>query len=299
MKNIKLEDIISGQCYHVCTDGQESPVIMREEEDYRIAHNYIAICSWITEVEILAYSIMSNHIHAAIVCMNRKKAEQFIRLFKQLYSRYLRNKYDIEDALHKIKDSISIINDIQYLRNCIAYILRNPICAKVCRRIEDYEWSSQSCYFNRDDSKGIPVSALGIREGRRILKTRYDLKKCPLLIDEKQKITGKSFIKYDIVEAIYQNSGRLFLYFLGTCNDTRLEYEMACKPLLKMNDTDLMEIAEKLSISRFNGKSISELSSQNKCSIIKHLYFNNKTSIPQLARVLGLPTKLITSILRN
>ena len=299
MKDIRLEEIVSGQCYHVCTDGQECPVIMRDEDDYRIAHNYIAICGWIIGIDILAYCIMSNHIHVAIICGNRTLAEQFIRLFKQLYSTYLRNKYEMEGTLHRIKESITIINDIYYLRNCIAYILRNAICAKVCKRIEDYKWSSHACYFNRNDSKDRLISSLGIRERRKILKTRYNLNNCHLSIDEENKISTKSFVRYEIVEKAYLNSGRFFLYFLGTCNDVKLEYEMACKPLLKVNDTELTGVADRLAQTKFCGKSISELSIQNKCSLIKHLFFNNKTSIPQLSRVLGVPRSLVSRILSS
>lgn len=40
-----------------------------------------------------------------------------------------------------------------------------------------------------------------------------------------------------------------------------------------------------------------ELTSAEKCSILKHLFFNNKTSVPQLSRVLGLPRKLIQRIM--
>lgn len=89
------------------------------------------------------------------------------------------------------------------------------------------------------------------------------------------------------------------LFYLGTCNDAKMEYDMACKPLLRVNDTELSGIAESLASSRFNGKSISELSTQSRCSLIKNLFFNNKTSIPQLSRILGIPRELVSKILRS
>ena len=78
-----------------------------------------------------------------------------------------------------------------------------------------------------------------------------------------------------------------------------MEYEMACKPLLGVNDTDLLSSTEKIAASRFNGKKIAELTNQQKCSIIKTVFFNNKTSIPQLSRVLGLPRDIISRILSS
>ena len=296
MKELKLTDVIPENCYHVCTDGQESPLLMRDKEDYQTARTYLAIASWKTGVELIVYCIMSNHIHALILCKDRKMAEQFIRLFKRLFSFHLRNRYGIKKALHGICDSIILIDSIQYLRNCIAYVLRNSICAKVCPRIEDYRWSSYSCYFNKNELH-THVSTIKAREIRVRFKTRENLSKSPFYVDENGDILDSSFIRQDIVEKAFQNSGRFFLYALGTCNDAKLEYEMACKPLMRVNDTEMATSAEELARSQFNGKSLAELNTKEKCSMIKKLFFNNKSSVPQLSRILGLSRSLISQIL--
>ena len=72
---------------------------------------------------------------------------------------------------------------------------------------------------------------------------------------------------------------------------------MALKPRFRVNDTELINLAESLASSRFKGKKLSELSIQSKCTMVKNLYFNNKTSIPQLSRVLGLTREIVTRIL--
>lgn len=299
MKEIELKEIISGNCYHISTNGHECPTMMRDHHDYITAHNYLAISAWKTKVEIVAYSIMSNHVHALVICSNREIAVTFIRLFKLLLSHHLRNRYGMKKTLHSIKDSIILIDSISYIRNCIVYILRNALCAKICVRVEDYPWSSYGCYFNKTHVESKPITSLGVREKRRILKTRAILSNCPFCIDQKGKIVDESFIRHDIVEKIFRNSGRMFLFSLGNCNDARMEFEMACKPLMNVSDNDLLFVAEELASKKFNGKSIAELSINNKCSMIKTLFFNNKTSIPQLSRVLGIPRHLTSTILSS
>lgn len=299
-KNLRLEDVVtSGNCYHVCTDGQESPLLMRGHEDYQMARTFLALAAWKVGLELIVYSIMSNHVHALVLSPDRKLVEKFIHLFKRLLSTHLRNKYGIQKALHGIQDSITLIDSIQYMRNCIAYILRNALCAKVVSKIEDYPWSSYSCYFNRKSQSGRHISVLGVRETRALLKTREDLSQSPFHIDENGHILDSSFVRSDIVEKTFLNSGRFFLLALGTCNDARMEYEMACKPLMRVNDTEIAIAAEDLARTRFKGKGLAELNSRDKCSMIKNLFFNNKTSIPQLSRVLGLPRRLISQILSN
>ena len=298
MKNIELKDLFSGNGYHVCTNGQETPTIIMDKEDFKVAHNYLALAGWKTGIEILAFVIMSNHVHIIIICKDRNQAVRYIRSFKKLYSMYLSRKYDMSEALRGIEDSISLIDSISYFRNCVAYILRNALCARICKRIEDYPWSSYPCYFNmlaHEDAGSI--SDLGIRERRMVLKTRMDLSECPYLVNSEGMIEAKSFVRYDIVEKAFVNSGKFFLASLGTCNDAKMEYEMTCKPLVRVNDKELAEVIEALTEKRFEGKKISGLTQSQKCSIIKNIYFNNKTTIPQLSRILGLPKGLIKHIL--
>lgn len=298
MKNIELKDLFSGNCYHVCTNGQETPTIVMDKEDFKVAHNYLALAGWKTGIEILAFVIMSNHVHIMIICKDRNLAVRYIRSFKKLYSMYLSQKYDMSEALRGIEDSISLIDSISYFRNCVAYILRNALCARICKRIEDYPWSSYPCYFNMQAHEGAGrISDLGIRERRMVLKTRMDLSECPYRVNSEGMIEAKSFVRYDIVEKAFASSGKFFLASLGTCNDAKMEYEMTCKPLVRVNDKELAEVIEALTEKRFEGKKISGLTQSQKCSIIKNIYFNNKTTIPQLSRILGLPKGIVRQIL--
>lgn len=298
MKNIELKDLFSGNCYHVCTNGQETQTIVMDKEDFKVAHNYLALAGWKTGIEILAFVIMSNHVHIMIICKDRNLAVRYIRSFKKLYSMYLSQKYDMSEALRGIEDSISLIDSISYFRNCVAYILRNALCARICKRIEDYPWSSYPCYFNMQAHEGAGrISDLRIRERRMVLKTRMDLSECPYRVNSEGMIEAKSFVRYDIVEKAFASSGKFFLASLGTCNDAKMEYEMTCKPLVRVNDKELAEVIEALTEKRFEGKKISGLTQSQKCSIIKNIYFNNKTTIPQLSRILGLPKGIVRQIL--
>lgn len=163
---------------------------------------------------------------------------------------------------------------------------------------EEYRWTSYACYFSssRNDN-AISAASLTFSQKRKMLKTGLDLSGCPFQISEDGLINLDSFIRYDIVERAYRHSGKSFLYYLGCCNDAKMEYELTCQPLMRINDNDMQETVTKYVAHRFRDKSISELTSAEKCSILKPLFFNNKTSIPQLSRILGMPRELIRRIL--
>lgn len=300
MKEIELEELYDGNFYHVCTEGLETEVIMRDEEDCTVARNYLALSAWKSQVCIVAFCLMSNHLHVLLGSKNRMMALAFVRHFKQIYSTYLHNKYGLNDALKGQSECISMIMDIKYLRNCIAYILRNPVCAKICRKVDEYPWSSYGVYFSEQICHDRPlISSLKGRMRRKVLKTRMNVDNCPYRIDEDGTISMDSFVRSDIVHQAFNRSGKLFLYYLGCCNDSQLEYEFASRPLVQSTDNDLLVAVEGLASTRFKGKGIAMLTTSEKCSMLKHLFFNYKVTIPQLSRVIGLPRSLVRKVLSS
>lgn len=292
------EMLYNGNFYHVCTDGLEQVTLLKDEEDFKTAWNYLALSAWRAGVSVVAFILMSNHVHELLACREAEQADRTIKLYKKLISTFLKRKYGTSRILHRTEDCIATIDTIQYLKNCIAYILRNAVCAKICPRPEDYRWSSYACIFSdRKKTASRPVSGLTFTEKRRLLKTGMDLSDCPLRIDEAGLITLDSFVRSDLVEKAYRHSGKSFLYYLGCCNDAKMEYELACQPLMHVSDQDMYETIRKHVANRFHGKELSELSSSEKCSILKSVFFSNRTSIPQLSRIMGLPRQLIQRIL--
>ena len=301
MKELGLEDLCKGNIYHVCTNGLEQVVLLRNDEDHRVAWNYLALCGWKARVRTLVFSLMSNHVHVLVLCNDSKQADLFIKIFKKSLSLYLKKQYGLTKVLHRTQDCITQIDSVQYLKNCIAYILRNAICARICAKPEDYPWSSYQAYFSQRDKNNtlIKVAELSFTQKRRLLKTNMDLSGCPLRIDLDGKITLDSWVNADIVEKAYKHSGKSFLYYLGCCNDATMEYELEHQPLIKVSDNDMYAAVQQLVAKRFHGKDLSELTSSEKCSILKQVFFNNKTSIPQLSRILGLPRQLIRQIMSS
>lgn len=298
MDELDLKDLYDGNFYHVCTNGLEQVTLLKDEEDYKVAWNYLVLSAWRTGAEVVAFTLMSNHVHEILACRDASQADAAIKLYKKMLSLYLKKKYGQTKVLHGTSDCITLIDTMQYMKNCIAYILRNAICARICAKPEDYRWSSYACYFSDSrPEKSFPVSELTFSQKRNVLRTGLNLKNCPFRIDDDGLMTLGSFVRHDIVERVYKRSGRSFMYFLGCCNDARMEYELTCQPLMRVSDQDMYENVARYVAGRFRGKELAELTSAEKCSILKHLYFNNKTSIPQLARIIGLPRQIIRRIL--
>ena len=64
-----------------------------------------------------------------------------------------------------------------------------------------------------------------------------------------------------------------------------------------ITDNDMYDAVSKSVAERFRNKTISDLTTSEKCSIIKTLFFSHKTTVPQLARIIGLPRELVRKML--
>ncbi len=299
MSELLLKDLFDGNFYHISTEGLEQVSLLKDEEDYRVAWNYLALVVWKTGVDMLAFVLMSNHIHMLLACRDVEQARKAVFLFKQLLSTYLRNRYGLSHVLHDSSDSISLIDSMKYLRNCIAYIYRNPISARICALPEEYRWSSYNSCFKPCAVYGNArkVTDLKYRERRKVMHISGNLSECPLLIDDEGYVTLDSFVRNDIVSNAFWNSGKSLLYHMGTCNDAKTEYELVYQPMMGTTDNDMYEVVSRYVAARFQNKAISELTTPEKCSILKTLFFSHKTTVPQLARIIGLPRELVRKML--
>ena len=190
--------------HHLYTKGLENNIIFRDREDYTVGMNYIALCIFICGIDLLAFTLMSNHFHFAALGKS-DDCKRFIDLFKFHISRYIRHKYGTESLLRRIDTHCkSIENTNDALRTLIAYILRNHIKAGINQTIQGYEWSSGRCYFSGIDHLAgtIPVTRLGTREYRRIMRTRTVVKSS-FMLNCKGYIEPASYIRTDIVESCF------------------------------------------------------------------------------------------------
>ena len=64
--------------FFITTKHLENSVWFREEEDYKVGMNKVALVSGRLGIKIISFILMSNHVHYLISCTNREEAKQFI-----------------------------------------------------------------------------------------------------------------------------------------------------------------------------------------------------------------------------
>ena len=80
------------QVWLVTTDHLTDRIWFRDEEDFKVGMNLVAILACSFPVEILAFTLMSNHVHF-VLAGSYEQAERFINEFKRRYAQHVRKKY--------------------------------------------------------------------------------------------------------------------------------------------------------------------------------------------------------------
>lgn len=271
--------------YHVCTDGTKNGVIYACDKDYQTAINISAVLAYRHDAEIICYCHMTTHSHFVLRCSGHDKALSFINRFKCDYGRYVLREHGNTHVYRKIKSEPIEITDNFYLRNCISYVLLNPVKAHIVERPEDYKWSSFDCYFNASALQGTSVSNIGAtRLQKEILHTHYDLSKSGLMVREDNSLEIRSFVDYRFVERLFK--GRTEFYKSLALTNSDIEEAKYVAGNIHYNDLEILAETIDYSDSRFGVKNVAQLTKNQKYAVVSYLRKRCHASNKRLARVL-------------
>lgn len=279
--------------FHVYTKGLEDDLIFHDREDYIAGMNYVAVACFCLRIPMLAFVLMSNHFHFA-VRSDRRDAEKFIRLYKQMISMYILRKYGKSGLLRRVKtscDEVSLLDD--GLKRCIAYILDNPVKAGLFCIPQGYEWGSARCYFSEIglEDAGVSVSELTSRELRRILHSNVRLDPS-FRLTAHGYIDPRSYVDYKAVENIFGRP-KSFEYFLSTSASSR----KSKKDVIMFSDALVRDAMNEMLRNKYGLSSPEDATDDIKCLLIRDIRSCLNAPTNQIARVIGCPVRLVAKAL--
>jgi|KBSSwiStaDraftv2_1062776.scaffolds.fasta_scaffold02332_24 REP element-mobilizing transposase RayT len=132
---------VSGALYHVTARGNERRALFRDDVD-RL--EYLARAARYRErfrFRLLAYCLMTNHVHLAI----RTGQEPLSRIIAGLHSSYaewFNRRHDRVGHLFQGRYKAFLVQEDRRLHALVRYIHLNPVKARIADRASDYPWSS-------------------------------------------------------------------------------------------------------------------------------------------------------------
>lgn len=281
-RNCKAVVFPNRPVWHLFTNGKTSQSFLNSVDNYRFAMNLLARCAFeVPENEILAFALMSNHVHI-IISGQKKDIEESFNLFKRRLHRYLclcGHPFD------RIEMTMKIIESETSLRNNIIYVHRNSYVVNPEHTPFSYPWSTGRYYFN-DIPLEKRVSDLSVLEKREVFKTRQaNIPSDWMMIDG--YVAPPSFCNIALGKAAFKNAHQYFT-MLGKSVESYSELACDIDDEEFLTDSELFTQISRIVRSRYNLQSFRDLSKAQKFDIAKVMRFTYRSSNGQIRRLTGL-----------
>ena len=271
--------------WHITTDHLSDRILFRREEDFKVGMNYVAVAKQATGVSILAFILMSNHVHFVLEC-SREKALEFITRFKGLHSRYLQRQYGLKEFLRRNDVTINPLSPYDdSLKNAIAYVLMNSVGARLCIYANDYQWGSGAVYFSSRPIKGIALGTLSIRAQKQVLRS-WEALPGEWILTEDGYISPASYVATAFVEKLFGTPGSM-KYYLDKSSKAKGKRE-TWEALPSFSDQTVTAAYIDLKRTMFNKKEHDNISEEDNSELAIQLKRRFSCDINQICRITGL-----------
>ena len=272
--------------YLVSTDHLCENLWFKDDEDFTVGMNYVAVLAFIMGVRILAFSLMSNHVHFVLEC-RYQVAERFINRYKQFYAKYYQRKYGVAHFLRRNHADIRALTiDGESLEKGIAYTLMNPVAANICQHPSGYRWCSADTLFRDRPAKGVRLGKLSYRHQIRLLRSNIHLNP-DWIVGDDGYVQPDSYIAVKVVESLYRTPNRL-TYFMNNSTKTKARLEKSEDGLPSFRDQVILAAVPDLCRSLFRKTRPDLLDDTEKAELIRQMRFRFSADLHQIARIVGI-----------
>lgn len=289
----KLNNLIMLNFTLVSTKHLSSGMLFLDEDDYRAAMNIVAICSFVTGVRVIAFIMMSNHVHFVLMG-SADEARFFIDKFKALYGKYFFNKYGVHEFMRRLgADLRALIIEDESLMRGIAYVHMNSVAANLTPSPFLYPWGTGATFFNPTSASGRRLQELSKRQQYRILRSRMDLPQ-QYVLGEAGYVLPHCYAEVEFVEKLFCSPSR-YSYFLNTSSKARQRKEK--DPAPSFADYVAKAVMENLVNSLFRTDKFDSLDFEKKADVLKQMHRRLNSDAKQLSRITGIRPEEIIEIL--
>jgi REP element-mobilizing transposase RayT len=145
-----------GGVVHVYARGNDRCVIFRDDADREL---YLRLLAKVREKgrwKVLSYCLMDNHLHMVIETSEGNLGWGMQWLHSQ-YARAFNRRHGRSGHLFQGRYGSTTIEDDGHLCMTLRYVALNPVKARMCRRPEDWPWSSCARTLRGEGSPCVDV----------------------------------------------------------------------------------------------------------------------------------------------
>jgi len=140
-----------GAYHHITSRAFEGRNIFKSDINKKFILHLIFENAKIFNINILAYCIMDNHYHL-ILQNTSNRMKDFMRVVNGTFASYYRFKDNSKGYVFQDRYHSRLIQNLEYLKMAITYVLLNPLRAHLIQNPFDYAYSSIGEYYKKEAS---------------------------------------------------------------------------------------------------------------------------------------------------
>ena len=147
--------VVPGYPHHVTQRGVRRQETFFDARDYK---QYLVLAQQLLQshdIEILAYCLMPNHIHAVVIPGQSDSLAAFFGKLHQQYARTTNFRYEWSGHLWQNR-FYSVVMDEHHSIAALRYVERNPVRSGLANHPQDWPWSSARGNLGLVDDPLIP-----------------------------------------------------------------------------------------------------------------------------------------------
>jgi len=151
--------VVPGYPHHVTQRGNRRQKTFFSDDDYREYIAQIAAAKANSGTEIWAWCLMPNHVHLIVVPERSNSLSGLFAEAHRKYTRHINIRHGWRGHLWQERFH-SCVMDEHHLLAAVRYVELNPVTAGLCRRPEDWPWSSSRAHLAGHDDTLLSVAPM-------------------------------------------------------------------------------------------------------------------------------------------
>lgn len=206
------------KCQHLYLRGNFQMDMFFDKVDKVNVWNRVWLSAKATGVLILSVKILDNHLHINAIVESDEQRTRFKRHFRMSVSQYHNHRYVVSGSLGERKFKHGVLKDVEDLRDCICYHVRNVLHHGISANFMDYPFSTIRFVFGLS---GVGQKGVYVREtlpdnlARAYLPVRVELPVGWEMTAEGMIVPPAEVFRADLVEALFDDSREVYLEALS------------------------------------------------------------------------------------
>jgi putative transposase len=140
--------VLPGLPHHVTQRGNRREQIFFSDNDYDAYLDMLREALEVSNSEVWAWCLMPNHVHLIVVPSDEDGLRKTVANVHRRYARLINSRNKWTGHLWQGRFS-SVVMDEEHLYRAIAYVVLNPVRAKLVKSPEDWRWSSIHAHLGK------------------------------------------------------------------------------------------------------------------------------------------------------